>query len=409
MTHALQARPTLGRSRSMPQTRRRFLLATTSALATPVLSAAKPAYRVAVIGHTGKGNYGHGLDTMWLKLPSTTIVAVADADPSGLTEAKSRLNVSEGFADYRVMLEKTRPDIVVIGPRQIDQHHAMCLAAAASGARGIYIEKPFCRSPKEADEIIAACANNKTKLAIAHRNRYHPALATCKRLLDEGAIGRLLEARARGKEDQRGGTLDLWVLGCHLFNLAEYFMGAPRFCSAQIYQNGAPCTREHVIEGAEGIGALAGNEAHARFEMANGLPLFFDSVQNAGRKETGFGLQLIGNEGIIDLRIDMEPLAHLRKGSPFDPRSASQPWEVVTSAGLGGKEPIADLKSHVGGHLAAAEDLFAAIAEDRPPLCGAEAGRTSIEMICAVLESHRLGGKRVALPLETRVNPLSLL
>ena len=22
-------------------------------------------YRVAVIGHTGKGNYGHGLDTVW--------------------------------------------------------------------------------------------------------------------------------------------------------------------------------------------------------------------------------------------------------------------------------------------------------------------------------------------------------
>ncbi|MFN5897235.1 MAG: gfo/Idh/MocA family oxidoreductase, partial [Planctomyces sp.] len=27
------------------------------------------AVRVAVIGHTGRGNYGHGLDTMWQQIP----------------------------------------------------------------------------------------------------------------------------------------------------------------------------------------------------------------------------------------------------------------------------------------------------------------------------------------------------
>ena len=40
-------------------------------------------YRVAVIGHTGKGNYGHGIDTVWLKVPQCEIVAVADADEKG--------------------------------------------------------------------------------------------------------------------------------------------------------------------------------------------------------------------------------------------------------------------------------------------------------------------------------------
>ena len=28
-------------------------------------------YRVGVIGSTGRGNYGHGLDTVWRELPKT--------------------------------------------------------------------------------------------------------------------------------------------------------------------------------------------------------------------------------------------------------------------------------------------------------------------------------------------------
>ena len=27
-------------------------------------------YRIAVIGHTGRGNYGHGVDTVWFESPA---------------------------------------------------------------------------------------------------------------------------------------------------------------------------------------------------------------------------------------------------------------------------------------------------------------------------------------------------
>ena len=40
-------------------------------------------YRVAVIGWTGKGDYGHGLDTVWVNNDRAEIVAVADADEKG--------------------------------------------------------------------------------------------------------------------------------------------------------------------------------------------------------------------------------------------------------------------------------------------------------------------------------------
>ena len=66
--------------------------------------APKP-YRVGVIGHTGRGNYGHGLDTVWREVPGTQVVAVADANPKGLDAAVKRLKAPKGYADYRKMLD----------------------------------------------------------------------------------------------------------------------------------------------------------------------------------------------------------------------------------------------------------------------------------------------------------------
>ncbi len=391
--------------------RRHFLSTTVAASLASSLAAANAdnKLRVAVIGHTGRGNYGHGIDTMWLKVPEVEIVAVADADAKGLAAELPKLKLDKGFADYHEMLTQMKPDIVAIGTRHLDQHHDMVLAAVAAGARGIYMEKPFCRTPAEADAMVAACEAKNVKLSVAHRNRFHPVLPVVKQLIKDSLIGQVLEIRCRGKEDARGGTLDLWVLGCHVLNLACYFTGKPLSCSGTLLQQGKPVTKANVKEGAEGIGLLAGNEVHARFEMESGIPVFFDSVQNAGLKDAGFGLQIIGTQGIIDLRIDTEPLAQVLLGSPFRPVTDPRLWQPISTAGVGKLEPLADLGAQVAGHLTAAQDLLAALREDRQPLCNASEARTTVEMICAVFESHRLNGQRVRLPLETRKNPLSLL
>jgi predicted dehydrogenase len=395
---------------NMPISRRKLIHSAAAASTAPFLSgitrAAESPFRVAVIGHTGRGNFGHGLDTLWLSLPGTTIVGVSDPDDKGREKARKQLQLmpDDTFPDYRKMLESVQPDLVAVAPRHADQHCDMAIAAANSSARGIYIEKPFCRDLAEADRIVSACKETNTKLAIAHRNRYHPVLPVIQKLIDDGKIGQLLEVRLRGKEDQRGGLLDLWVLGSHLLNLAHYFAGDPTACTAGVYEEGRPVTKEDVIAGSEGLGPLAGNEVHARWETQSGIPVFFDSLQNAGSREAGFGLQLVGTEGIIDLRADREPLAHILIGNPQLPSPEARKWTPVTSAGIGKPEPIKDITRLVGGHLAAAQDLIAAIEEGRPTLCNEENGRTVTEMILGVFASHRAGGKRVEIPLENRTN-----
>ena len=389
--------------------RRTFLAstaATAAALSSPLYAAAKP-HRVAIIGHTGRGNYGHGIDTVWLEFEQTKICGVADPNPTGLTQAQTRLKTSAGFQDYRKMLAQVQPDIVAICPRHVDQHHAMCLAAIDSGARGIYLEKPFCRTPREADEIKAACKSKNVKLAVAHRNRYHPALKAIDTMIASDQLGKILEIRGRGKGDRRGGAEDLWVLGTHVLDLVHYFGGKPLSCSAVLQQDGKRVTPADVITGNEGLGPLAGNALHARYQMEKGFPAYFDSIANDGTQNAGFGLQLIGSRGIISIRNDRFPLAHFVPGNPFLATDPPRPWIPITSAGPGKPEPLENLNHLVGHHIYLVQDLLTSIEQDRQPICGVQEAAMTVEMVNAVFASHVAGSRAVPIPLEERDNALA--
>jgi predicted dehydrogenase len=361
---------------------------------------AQPAERpltVGVIGHTGQGNYGHGEDTVWLKIPQTKIVAVADADPKGLTEAAKRLGDVKAYPDYKVMLAETKPDIAAICSRHIHEHRDMIVAAVEAGVKGIYIEKPFVRTLAEADEVVKLCADKGVRLAIAHRNRYHPVLEIVKQLVVSGEIGELKEVRVRGKQDQRGGGLDLWVLGGHGFNLATLFTGPALSCEATILLEGRPATKADIRPGDEGVGLIVGDEIHARYETKSGIPLYFDSKKGTWTKGTPFGARLIGTKGVISLQIDEEPLAILERDGQKT---------AITTAGIGKPEPIKDIRQVNGGHHGAIRDLLAAMAEKREPLCGPKAGLETVELTLAVFASFAADGKKVTLPLSDRQHPL---
>jgi predicted dehydrogenase len=229
------------------------------------------------------------------------VVAVADADEKGLAAAVKRLDAPKGYADYREMLEKEKPQLVSICPRWLDQHRDMAVAAAERGVRGIYLEKPLCRTLAEADEIVAACAKHKARLAVAHQTRYSPRLPVVRELLRSGALGRVLEFRGRGKEDKRGGGEDLWVLGSHVMDLIHTLGGDAKSCFATVFEGGRPIRRDDVKEGAEGIGPLAGDEVHAVYKLASGAAASFDSVRNAGGEPTRFGIQVFGSKGILEI------------------------------------------------------------------------------------------------------------
>lgn len=396
--------------------RRDFLALAAGALGAPVLAAPERAKRrVAVIGHTGRGDYGHGLDTVWQQIEGVEIVGVADADETGLRKAAARLETDRGFRDYRRMLEEMKPEFVTVCPRHVDQHAEMALAAIEAGVKGIYVEKPFVRTPAEADQLVAACQKHGARIAVAHRNRYHPVLPVIDKLIADGDLGKLLEIRGRGKGDRRGGAEDLWVVGSHVMNLINYFGGDPRTCSAVLLQGGRHVVAGDLRGGPEGLGLLPGadpfgaNELHGRYGMSNGVIATFDSIANDGTENAGFGLQLIGSVGIVNIQADRDPLAHFVPGNPFRPTAEARPWIPVSSGGVGVAEPAPELIKEVENHVVAIRDLIAACDEGRAPRCDVKAGATTVEMICGVFASHVQGGKAVAIPLEERGNALEKL
>ena len=95
--------------------RRHFLAASAFAAACHATSAAEAGrrVRVGVIGHSGRGEYGHGLDTMWLSVPETEVVAFADADEKGRAKEQGKLKEAKAFADYRQKLAEMKPEIPV--------------------------------------------------------------------------------------------------------------------------------------------------------------------------------------------------------------------------------------------------------------------------------------------------------
>ena len=362
-----------------------------------------------MIGHTGRGNYGHGLDTVWQKIPEVQIMAVADANPAGLSREMKKLGIDRGYSDYKKMLAEVRPEFVSVAPRHADQHHDMALAAIEAGAKGLYVEKPFCRTPAEAESLIAACKKRGAKIAVAHRNRYHPALGSIEKMISDGQLGRLLELRGRGLGDHRGGGEDLWVLGCHIMNLIHYFGGKPKTCSSIMLQDGRPVASKDVKPGNEGLGPLAGDEVHARYEMENGVIAYYDSIANDGTEKNGYCLQIIGSKGIVAIHIDRDPVAHFLPGNPYAITMKPRRWIPVTSAGLDKPEPDPESVAAVHNHVLAVRDLIKAVDADRSPLCDVKAAAITVEMICAVFESHRSNGRSVTFPLEERGNALERL
>jgi predicted dehydrogenase len=362
-------------------------------------------YRVGLIGHTGKGNYGHGLDSVWKEIPGCQLVAVADANPAGLVATKKRLGIEKGFDDYHRMLEETKLDIVAIAPRWPAEHHDMVLAAANRRVH-IYMEKPMCRSLKEADQMVAACEKNQVKLAIAFQTRYSPKLRVCREMIEDGDLGTILELRGRGKEDRRGGGEDLWVLGSHIMNLMTYLGGGlPDWCFSTVQQDGHHATREDVAPGNEGIGPLVGDNLAAMYGMSNGVTGYFASRRNmAGGR---FGLQVLGSKGMLEVVTGHLPAVHFLADPRWSPGRSGARWVPVTSAGVGKPEPLKDGGLHAG-NLLACGDLLDAIENDREPECNIYEARETVEMIAAVFESHRLR-RPVAMPLKSRENPLTLL
>ena len=345
-----------------------------------------PPYRAAVIGQTGRGDYGHNLDLAFLNEPKLKTVAVADIDPKGRAAAAERLKVEHAYADYREMLDREKPEFVAVAPRWIDRHREMIVACAE---RGIHVlsEKPLAPTLADCDAIVTACERAHVKLAIAFQTRYSPRLARVKELISAGEIGELLEIRGRGKDERRGGGEDLMVLGTHIVDLFRAFLGDPSWCFANVTEKGKPAGQAQAHQAGEAIGPIVGDRIDAMYGFKSSPVIAH--LATARTKDPGgrFGIQVFGSRGTVTLGTGWSAPAFLLNNPVWSGAGKGSKWVEITSAGLGkpetrGGNPL------VEGNRAVVADLIHAVETDSQPIASVYDGRAAVEMVLACYASN---------------------
>ena len=135
---------------------------------------AKQSLKAAVIGHTGRGDYGHGLESVFQNRPGIEFVVLADPDPAGRAKTAAKIGAPRSYSAYRDLLAKERPQLVSLATRHADLHHSIALDVLRAGAH-LYCEKPFVTSPLEADELVTEAKQRGLKIAVAHTMRLMPS------------------------------------------------------------------------------------------------------------------------------------------------------------------------------------------------------------------------------------------
>ncbi len=392
-----------------PYSRRDFLQTSLGALA---VSTAVPAFgqapvklRAAVIGHTGFGDYGNGLDQAAAQHPAIQLVAVADADPAGLQRAKVRLNVPNAYEDYRLMLEKEKPDLVVICPRHTGQHHAMALAALRAGAH-ICVERPFTTTLVEADEILAVAQAAKRRVAVNYQLRLQPSVQWLLKQAKAGAFGRLVEMQAFGKGGQRAGGEDLAIFAISQFDIMRAFAGDVLFCSATVMTDDRDMVVADARIPADNIGPVAGTALTSEFYFERGIRGTFVTRSTAARTVKKpvdrWSMNIRFMNEVFRINTDLPCELFILKNGEWKSTGRSDEWALTPGA------PVVESTPNLLVDSAApvVVDVVAAIQESREPVVSGTDGVKALEMVMAVYQST-LQEKRIHFPLKTRTHPLA--
>lgn len=365
-----------------------------------------PNLKAAIIGHTGAGDYGHGIERLFQGLPNVSVVAVADPDDSGRAKAKAASDAARDYADYRMMLDKEKPDLVAVAPRWATEHRAMSMAALETGAH-LYLEKPFTITLAEADDILRLAKQKQRRVAVAHVTRMAPTVLRLEKALREGLIGEVLEIHTVGKMDSRAGGQDMTVLGLHVFDLARLFGGEVQWCQARIrHQGKAPTIADAKESPSDKVGPVVGDDIFALFAMDSGVNVTFRSRAGLDKAVGPFGMEILGTHGIVRLNSGFAPGISLLKEPNRAATTRTENWKDWT----GGIDPATEatfegLTGYDASHRRVVRDWLQAIAENREPLGSGERAMKAIEMAHGVFQAG-ITGERVEFPLVKRTHPL---
>ncbi len=383
--------------------------------------ASQKRYRVAIAGCGGMGR-AHVRELTGA--PDMVVIALCDVIQASLDRLgdEAGLDASHCYLNYNEMLDREKPDILVI-TTQAPQHAELTLAAAERGIH-VHCEKPLASDLAEGDAMVAACNKAGVRFSVNHSRRAAPAPTFARDLIGAGEIGDVLAVNIHEKGGRPFGNM-VMEMGTHYFDLARFVLSHTALADGRKGDQ-AEWVMADLVTG-------SGAEAHAALpqEIVNSrvaVPTDRDCGWVLGQRGTvliGFaggvsavarflnlpksdsqydGVDIIGTQGSIGVRGVRDNAIFRRQGHTFAP---NDPWVAVSvpddpAYAIDYAEPRGMLLCR--GML---RNLIRAIEEERAPISSGNDGLAALELIMACYESFRQGGP-VTLPLANRHHPLEL-
>lgn len=185
----------------MAVTRRSFLAASAvagAAFAAPAVHGADKnhRYRTALVG---SGWWGMNILRTAIAAGRSSVVAMCDVDSNQLDPAVAEVENKTGAApkrykDYRELLEKEKPEIVIVGTP--DHWHPLCTIAAVNAGAHVYVEKPISHTIAEGRAMVQAARANDRVVQVGTHRRASPHCISAQKFMKEGKLGKIGMVRA---------------------------------------------------------------------------------------------------------------------------------------------------------------------------------------------------------------------
>lgn len=208
--------------------RRRFV---TSCAATGLALAAAPAvhaaprdkkYRTALVG---SGWWGMNILREAIAAGQSKVVALCDVDERILERScqevqKLCADSPKRYIDYRELLEKEKPEIVINATP--DHWHALITIAAVKTGAHVYVEKPICHTIREGRAMVNAARQAGRVVQVGTHRRVSPHNVSGREFIRSGKLGKVGMVRAfvhygggperprKNVEPPKGLHWDLW-------------------------------------------------------------------------------------------------------------------------------------------------------------------------------------------------------
>ena len=194
----------------------------------------RPVIRWGIIGAGNVAEFKSGPALM--QAPGSTVVAVMRRDAEKARDFALRYGVPRWYADVDALVADPEVDAVyVASPHYLHLAH---VTRAAQAGKAILCEKPVGVSTAEAQAVVAVCRAASVSLSVAYYRRYWPVVQEMRRLLADGAIGKVVQARIQladqyvpdaGRswltEPEQAGGGALANAGSHWIDLVRYLLG----------------------------------------------------------------------------------------------------------------------------------------------------------------------------------------